>query len=358
MSQQGLSVDRLKHDASFGQTPILDSGVLPLRSSQDPTVMPVVSAIGFGLVIIVPQLASRSSKTGIIFPLVYVALFFAILIHELGHLTAGWYVGFRFRYVSVWRFALRLEHGSLKLRFLRQLIASGIAGMETDSVVRLRRRLLLFVLGGPTANLITAPIAVLFAHAFLGTTHSLLLSLAYQLAMISILSAVLNLLPLPIGLGFTDGSRIAMLLRDRERSRRLLSIYAVEAQRRNGILPANWRQKWLKAASSVSDESTDAFWGNWLAYTSCIARDDCESGAVHLERCLQVSCSLPSAMRDFAAQQAAYFAGRFRSDTALALKWVKQTGRWDLRKIRFAEPPRKVQLPLSPRPLNKWSEWT
>jgi hypothetical protein len=155
-----------------------------------------------------------------------------------------------------------------------------------------------------------------------------------------------------------DGSRIAMLLRDRERARRLLSIYAVEAQRRNGILPTNWRQTWLKAASSASDDSTDAFWGNWLAYTSCIARDDCESGAVHLERCLQVSCSLPGAMRDFAAQQAAYFAGRFRSDTALALKWVKQTGRWDLRKIRFAEAPRKVQLPLSPRPLNKWSEWT
>ena len=353
---------RLKRDASFGQTPILDSGVLPLRTSQDPTVMTVVGAIGFSLVIVVPHLASSSSKTEIIFPLFYVALFFAILIHELGHLTAGWYVGFRFRSIAVWPFALTLEHGTLKIRLLRDLVGyagySGYAAMYGSTVVRLRRRLLLFVLGGPAANLITVPIAVFFAHAFLGTPHSLLLSFAYQLAMISILSAVLNLLPVSAGHLSSDGSRIAMLLRDRVRARRLVSIYAVGSQRHNGVLPQNWRQTWLKAASSVSDESTDAFWSNWLAYTSCIARNDGVSGAVHLERCLQVSCSLPGAMRDLAAQQAAYFAGRFRGDAALALKWVKQTSRWNLRKIRFAESPRKVQLRPSTRRLNGRSEWT
>lgn len=319
--------------------------------------MTILGALGFSIVILVPHLLGGSPNTGP-FPLVYAALFFAVLIHELGHLLAGWYVGFRFRCIAIWPFALSLEHGSLKLRFLREFIASGYAGMDADTVVRLRRRLLLVIAAGPTANLITVPIAVLFAHTLLAT-HPLLLSFANQLAMISILSAVLSLLPLPVRHGlFSDGSRIAMLLRDRERTRRLLSIYAIGAEQRYGKRPDRWKQTWLKTASSVCDDSTDDFWGNLLGYTSCIARNEGESGAIHLERCLQVSSSMTDRTRDLAAQQAAYFSATFRHDTQLSLKWMEQVGRWNSRKIRFAESPRKVQLRPSTRRLNGCSEWT
>lgn len=68
--------------------------------------------------------------------------------------------------------------------------------MHVDTVVRLRRRLVLYMLGGVIANSVTVPIAVLCAQTFFATTHPLFLSLAYQLAMISILSAVLSLAPL------------------------------------------------------------------------------------------------------------------------------------------------------------------
>ena len=121
--------------------------------------------------ILVPHLLGGSSNTDP-FPLVYAALFFAVLIHELGHLTAGWYVGFRFRCIAIWPFPLSLEHGRLKLRFQRESVASGCAGMDIDTVVRLWWRLLLVIAAGPNANLITAPIAVLFAHTFLATPLS------------------------------------------------------------------------------------------------------------------------------------------------------------------------------------------
>lgn len=142
----------------MAQTPILDSGVLPFQARQDPTVMTILGAVGFSIVILVPYLVGGSSNTNP-FPLLYAALFFAVLIHELGHLTAGWYVGFRFRCIAIWRFAISLERGTLKLRFLRELIASGHAGMDVDTVVRLWRRLLFFIAAGPAANLITVPIA-------------------------------------------------------------------------------------------------------------------------------------------------------------------------------------------------------
>jgi hypothetical protein len=143
--------------------------------------------------------------------------------------------------------------------------------------------------------------------------------------MISILLSVLDLLPLPVGSGlFTDGFRIATLLRDRERTRRLLSICAIGAQRQKGKPPKKWKQTWLKAASSVRDDSVDDFQGNWLAYISCIARNEGGSGAVHLERCLQMTNSLKDAVRDLTALESAIFSARFRRDAPLAEKWLKQ----------------------------------
>jgi hypothetical protein len=220
--------------SAVAQTPILDSGILPLQNPSEITVITILGSIGGSLIAVIQALTQP--RFGIL--LYFAALPIAILIHELGHLTAGWCVGFRFRCIAVGPFALRLERGSPKLRWLRELTASGYADMSADTVPRLRHRLLLYMLGGVIANLGTVPIAMLFAQTSFATTHPLFLSLAYQLVMVSVLSAVLSLLPLPVGIrAFTDGFRVATLLRDRQRSRRLLSIYAVGAQRRNGTAP-------------------------------------------------------------------------------------------------------------------------
>jgi Zn-dependent protease len=346
-------------NSPFARTPILDSGILPLRKPREITVVTILGIIGGSVIVLIQALIQP--KIGIL--LYFAALTVAILIHELGHLTAGWCVGFRFRCIAVGPFALHLERGRLKLRLLRELTVSGYAGyagMEVDTVVRLRRRLLLFIVAGPAANLITVPIAVLFSnHTSLDARHPLFPSFAAPLMMVSVLISVLNLLPFPAGpTSFTDGFRIATLLRDRERTRRLLSIYAVGAQRLNGKPPNNWKKTWLKAASSVCDDSVDDFWGNWLAYTSCFARNDGGLGAVHLERCLQLSGWLTETIRDSTAQQAACFSALFRRDTPLAQKWLKETRRWNSRKLRFAEPSRKVQFPASARRINIWSEST
>lgn len=319
---------------TLAQTPTLDSGVLPQRRRGKVTLGSVIGffcgiLFGLSMVRVVGEQASGSSNIAMGVLLFLAALSTVVLIHELGHLTVGWCLRFRFSSISVGPFALRLELGRLKLSLLREMTALGYAGMHVDTVVRLRRRLLLYSVAGAAANLITVPIAVLFAnHTFFAATHPSFLSFAAQLAMISILLSVLSLLPIPLSpTSFTDGFRIATLLKDRARARRLLSIGAVGAQQQNGKRAKHWKQTWLKAASSVCDDSIDDFWGNLLAYISCSARKDDLSGAVHLERCLCVSRSLTHTVRDLVAQEAAIFSAWFRRDALLAEKWLKQLAR-------------------------------
>ena len=374
-------MSQLGHPA-LTPTPILDSGTLPLRSYEIQPWSIVVPSISGACIVLIHTFISSSGRVIILLP---VAAYISILIHELGHLTGGWCVGFRFRSIAVKPFAIHLEDGKLRLRvrWPSRTSSSGYASMDVDTVLRLRRRLMLYIAAGPAANLITVPIALLF------TKHRLS-SFAGLLAIISVLTSVFNLLPLPVSpASFTDGFRLATLLKDRTRTRRLLSIYAVGAQRRLGIPPKQWKQTWLKATSSVCDDSIDDFWGNWLAYTSCTARGYDESGAVHLERCLQVSSSLEDNLRDSVAQEAAIFSAWFRRDAILAEKWTKQIVtpqlRPDLGKSRFgiamrlargdfeaaitrlgwnfdssgfAQNPKQVHFSPFPRSLDTWSEST
>ena len=360
----------------------MDSGTLPLRRHEIQPWAIVVPSISGACIVVIQTFISSSARFLILLP---VAAYISILIHELGHLTGGWCVGFRFRSIAIKPFAIQLERGKLRLRFRwpSTSSSSGYAIMDVDTVLRLRRRLMLYIAAGPAANLITVPIALLF-------TNHRLSSFAGLLAIISVLMSVFNLLPLPVSpASFTDGFRLATLLKDRTRTRRLLSIYAVGAQRRGGIRPKRWKQTWLKAASSLCDGSIDHFWGNWLAYICCTSRGYDESGAVHLERCLQVSSSLEDDVRDSVAQEAAIFSAWFRRDAILVEKWMKQILRPQLRpglgkgrfgiamrlargdleaalrrlglnsdNSGFAESSKQFQFPPFTRSLDTWSEST
>jgi hypothetical protein len=79
-----------------------------------------------------------------------------VIVHEVGHLLGGWIVGFRFSFISIGPFSLKLEYGKIKLRVVRAMPAAGYAGMHVDRVRRLRRRLLFFTIAGPLTNLLSA----------------------------------------------------------------------------------------------------------------------------------------------------------------------------------------------------------
>jgi hypothetical protein len=137
-------------------TPILDSGVLPPRTRNKKKkvfgfITGFVGGICLGLAI--TRVLSKPFGSEL-FPgealLVFIAaLGLSVTVHEFGHLVAGWTLGFRFSFVSVGPFWLRLEHGMLKVRFRREMPALGYAGMHVNGARKLRRRLLIYIAAGP-----------------------------------------------------------------------------------------------------------------------------------------------------------------------------------------------------------------
>lgn len=323
-------------------TPILNSGVLPpLHRKKAPSTVRGLLTILAGIIVLLPVIAwtDKSKNPRIAFILCISALVLTITIHELGHLFAGWMVGFRFRAIHVGPFSLSLEHGKPKVRLYREMLASGSAGMNVGTVLRLRRRLLIFVAGGPAANLLSIPATVLLVnHVFTGLGETRAGTLAAQFTVFSLIAGMVNLMPIQAGF-LSDGARMEMLLRSRDRSRRWLSIAALANLHGDGTRARNWKSTWVRAAASVRDASLDGFAGNWLAYMWAYDRDDATSASLHLERCLELVGKLPSSARNIVAQEAAVFSAWFRDDASLADQWATQ-----VKKIRTL--PRLVRIRL------------
>src|SRR5580765_5307620 len=111
--------------AKGSPTPILDSGALPARARRT-TWRGLSIGFVFGLLwaIIVTKIVGGQFEN--LFPGLGVlcllfAIFLAITVHEIGHLIAGWAVGFRFSVIRIGPFSLSLEHGRLRVRIRREL---------------------------------------------------------------------------------------------------------------------------------------------------------------------------------------------------------------------------------------------
>jgi hypothetical protein len=313
---------------SVSITPILDSGILPPPRPKK-RVFGVV--IGFGIGILFAVVADKFSRTASRQDLTllsyFVGIALAVTIHEIGHLAAGWWVGFHFSHISVGPFSVRLEYGRLKVQVRRALGALGYAGMHIETVKGLRRRLLLYAAAGPAANLISGTLAALFVHFASPSLRTIWVTpFAVGFSALSFLIGLISLIPYGRTLR-SDGGRIWMLLNSCDGTRRWIAAAALGSQQRKGIRPRNWKRTWLKTVCSVRDTSIDEISGNVLAYIAASNVKDAPTAAAHLERCLELAPMSPPMTRDFVAREASYFCAWFRGDSALAEHWILQMKR-------------------------------
>jgi len=313
-----------------GPIPILESGTPAGRARRRTSAGIITGCIAIFLIFIQSvhygQKASGSSDVRSEVLVFVAALSIMILIHELGHLVAGWLLGFRFREIAVGPLRLWLEGSKIKMGFRREMTAMGYARMQVCRVARLRRRLVLYASGGTAANALSLAIPAMFAyHGSFASMSPLASSFAAQFTYLSIIVGFLNIMPAPLASRIaSDGSRIASLLSDRKRGRRYLAICAVQTQQHKGVHPKNWKRTWLKAASCVSDNSIDDFWGNWFAYKCASARSDKHEASARLETCLRLSCLQTESVRRMLLEEAGFFSAWFLQNMPLANKWLVQ----------------------------------
>jgi hypothetical protein len=195
--------------------------------------------------------------------------------------------------------------------------------MRINRIRRLRRRLLIFVAGGPFVNLLSAAATALML-TYSPPKSNWLAAFCDMFWMMSAILGVINLVPFRLGAMYADGARIFMLFSSAPKSQRWISQNAIVYQSHAGIRPKAWKRTWLEAAGRVRDGSVDDFAGNWAAYLAANDRKDTSRAAEHLERCLELVNLLGPSLKDMMALEAAVFTSWFREDATTAQKWLAQ----------------------------------
>lgn len=172
---------------------------------------------------------SIASKWGpLIIPAVLPFLLFAVVVvHEIGHLVCGLCVGFRL--MSIRFGPLRISPPfRVSVKFEPKTGASGFVSMIPGKSENLRSRAVVFILGGPVANLLAG-----FFILFLKVGGPLV----SVFATLSISIGAANLVPFRRLSLISDGKRLLMLIKNAGQGERLLAILQLAAELRNGIEP-------------------------------------------------------------------------------------------------------------------------
>lgn len=246
----------------------------------------------------------------------------AISLHELGHFAAGSICGLRLQRLQIGFLALARNAGKWTLECRFDSRFGGFTNMRVERICRLRRRLALYVAGGPLANLLSA----LVLASFLRMNPARLLSLrwinaGWLFVGFSVFLMLANVIPYRLHGLFNDGARLWMLRFSRRRTRRWMSLLALQNQASQGVRPSAWKRTWVRAATATADASVDALLADWMAYIHANDREDELQAAICLEHCLsQIQLAGPL-FRRILTLEASVFTAWFRRHASRADRW-------------------------------------
>jgi hypothetical protein len=290
-----------------------------------------VHALGKGAISI-PGM-TKGASTALVMTVLMFTGFLALALHELGHLIAGRWVGFRLHLYVVGPLRIeRGEHDRLRLRFNRDLSTYGgmCASLPTDER-NLLQRFAFVVAGGPVVSLLAGALAFgagSALHALPGLAHfSLLL-----FGMVSTLIGVVTSIPMPNGAYLTDGARWLRLRRGgplAERDEALLHCYALTMA---GRAPADWPEALVAKAIAITDDSIFEGAARYFAYAQALEQNRVAEAESHLDRCLAIMGQKNAALAMPYRLESAWFAAWHRNDPATAQALLEQAGKSSSRK--------------------------
>jgi len=247
----------------------------------------------------------------LLLPLEYVAVF----VHECGHLLAGTMVGFRVDHMRVGRLLFRPP---FKVSFERYNLSghaahAAVVPLKSEG---LRYKMLIFTLGGISANLVTGALAV---WLYRQTQHSVFGCYAF----LSLLQGILNLLPLTRKASVFDGRRVWMLLFDRPQGDRWLAMIQLLTAMVQGTPPEKCDPQLVRQATALIDRSPDTVNAQQLGYTVAYHSGNDDEAARCLENSMAYGQLAGPALREGFPFQAATFQARKRKNVPLAREWLQ-----------------------------------
>lgn len=219
------------------------------------------------------------------------ATFAAVVMHELGHVLAGRRVGYRFMFLVVGPLRLERRDGRLRLGLNTSLaLAGGLALSVPTDRRALARRYATVVAGGPAWSMLTGALGVLLAWWLASDTA---VAVHAKLAVgtfgcVSLLLAVVTLLPMPLGDGASDGLRLLRLLRGGAEADRDAAILRLAGQAMLGERPRDWDRHAVLTALHPADGSPAEVTARFFAVCHARDRGECDETGQHASRLLEV----------------------------------------------------------------------
>lgn len=251
-------------------------------------------------------------------------------LHELGHLGAGYLANLKSHLFMIGPFQFLREGEETHLRLRRGLgIFNGLTASIPLDNKHLKRRMLIFALGGPLVSFLSFLLFGALFYWVMQQNRGLYEQRAWPWELLfigSFFSLTTFLSTMRPGLysnGYsTDGGRIAILL---ENGKRAWSWYAqvlLNSADIRGVRPRDWEKSIVAQATIDQPPSVDLLMSNWLAYFAAVDRGDVQSAAVYLESASNNRGYVAGGFKLKVMIESAFFHAWHQQDLAAAEPWL------------------------------------
>ena len=287
--------------------------------------------LGFGsdLLKISSPAVVRRGFSQVAFPiamlLILILQYVVVIVHEFGHFVFGTMAGLKLNFLRIGPFQIS-QSWKISRHRRTGTGAAGLASLIPPEGPLPLSHLILYLLGGVSANLITAG-AVMLVDKWkpLPAPFGIFV-------FISLLVAFVNVLPFRYRSMVSDGGRIWMLLFKREQAERWLAIMRLGASLAHDTRPEDLDSNALTVATRLQDKSPDTVAAHGLAYMAAYHRHLDDEAARALEVCLSHANLAAPASRQSLSATAGVFLARRRGDVVTARQWLESL-------------PKKTQIP-------------
>jgi peptidase M50-like protein len=237
-----------------------------------------------------------------------VALLVAVLVHELGHVVAGYLVGLRVARIHLGPLEIR-DYGRPRVRLVWSLQAGVVLVPfeRTAALGSLRWSLIVSTAAGPLIGLVSGAAMIALAGGLRLTDPT---SVPQAVGQASLILGLLNLLPLRSGEQLADGRRMFSLLLHNRESGQILAATLMMTEALSGRRPREWDPALLRAMERMPHE----VFARLCLYEAAIDRGEIEAGGRHLDAAVALRKEKWTSADAILFLEAAYYAARHRSD--------------------------------------------
>ena len=261
---------------------------------------------------------------GIFFLSIAPGLFFAVLVHEMGHLFFGVKSGLKPVALMVGPFDWEFSPGKKwpKLKLLKGF-QGGITICLPPHSANLKRSLAYYVAGGPIASFMLALFCILalltikgWPMIFFGFT-----------AFISLLLGLFNLYPNRVFGMYTDGARLLAIFQGGKRFKEMNAQFQLSAYLHIEESPDSWPQDLVETLLNAETLSPEWRAGHYYRYMQARFANDWAAAKEHLSLASKELCDMPQAIKNSYIKEGALLCALMDGDIAGAAKTLRETGK-------------------------------